>query len=181
MDPISVILATILAAAASDQVQQSGSRQKRDPWPPGKKPSRQDLVEAAALLGEEWPNNLTPMDWAWMGFMETYGTPVQPWTPQQLAAFQAQRITCPLGHDIRDVTFEYVDMNINRAPVQIDRHDAETRDFLEIEPTATIQTGETKTEESVASGLAVCTHPDHTDENKTFWFPYQWFDVDYTQ
>ena len=168
MDPITIILATLAAAAASDQEKKAAEQRARtgqsapDPWA-----SR----EALEVLGEAWPPNLTPLDWAWMEVLEASGTPVHSWTSTQLDAFREGHVVCPSGHDMGTGHMKYLDMDITESTVT--PHPRKTPLTAVIDQTDAVR------QESITHGLVRCTHPDHSHIDQVFWFPFLLFEIDY--
>ncbi len=171
MDPISLLLATLLAAAASDQADQARRQHRGDPGRPPQDPPDPLATpqEAIDLLGETWPERLTPLDWAWMELMEASGTPVHPWTLEQVQAFRQGQVICPLGHNMKEGFFRYLEMNLQESPIKPEGHDAAVVDQ---------ESGET--DYGVVNGLVRCTHEGHSPSNNIFWFPFSGFDLNYS-
>lgn len=165
MDPVTFLLATLLAAAASDEVQKQARDQKKPDAPP--EPDLDaDLAEALDLLGENWPQTMSPADWALMELMETLGQPVSPWTHAQLVSFGQGTLMCPLGHTLEDARMKVLDFGVSMAPLTQDKGSRVTAD-----------SGLFDTEYDLAGGLISCGHPDHTDADRLFWFPFRFLDM----
>lgn len=167
MDPVTLILATMLAAAASDQSEKQRQQQKNpEPikLPPVDLGSSQEALD---LLGEAWPPNMHEVDFAWMDLMDAYGTRVLPWTHEQLISFKQGVLMCPLGHTDPDF-FEHLELQIENAPIE-----------QETGGKYRVLTDDRAPDRYENHGLIVCNHPGHDDNNKTFWFPWHLMELDF--
>lgn len=167
MDPVTLLLATLLAAAAADHQEKRSRRGSRPELPPDLQRKKEDrTAEGFELLSEEWPEGMTPIDWALMELLESAGEPVHPWTYSQLDAFQKGRLICPLGHELKQGTFEYLEIPILKAAMRpgLGRQ---------------VQIEKDREEEDLADGLIRCTAPGHTHADRTFWAPTGRFELVY--
>jgi hypothetical protein len=162
MDPITVLLATLLTAAAADQSEQRTRRPRRlgeprEPDPPPELPEAS--MEALELLGEAWPESLTEADFAWMDLMEALGHKVVSWNHEQLAAFRNNTLMCPLGHT--DITqMEYMTIKSEENPLF---HSKASGEFI---------VGATDRDiRDELGGIVICKHPGHSPDDHAFWFP----------
>ena len=171
MDPITLLLASMLAAAAADQEEKAALARRRAP--PGTSPpppaDPEATHEAMELLGEVWPPSLTPLDWAWMELMDAYGTPVHPWTPEQIVAFHQGELICPLGHHVESGFFRYLDMDLVMSKLE-PSHEPDSIVLDQQNPGRDL---------GVVHGLVQCKHPDHSDGNQVFWFPFSDLELNY--
>ncbi len=122
--------------------------------------------QAIELLGEGWPKEMSEFDDLFSDGMTLMDYPPHPWTGEQLAAFRAGRLICPLGHE---GPFHYLRLNVRAEPL------AQKSKGLYV-------TDETEDHEwwQWTSALIYCSHDGHDVEGvegsttQVFWYPFDY-------